>query len=447
MTMQELHDSIKAINAELTALFAVENPTAEQVAEAKEKNGKLATFKLELKQAEEFSAMRAAHNPEQHNGGQSAAALPVAAKSNETATTVITSPSRQRKDGVDEAMAYKAGLFGQALVGSKEAVAKAAEIGMQIKTMVEGDNGLGGYLVPTELSSYVIYLAEQYGVALASARTETMGSDTKTVMRVLTGQTAYWGSENATLTGSDSSFDRINLVAKKLYSYANYSLELEQDSAINIGAQLLTTMARGAAKKIDEAFFVGDGSATYGGITGATTALKNLSGTIANIAGLRVGTGNAYNELTLADFAKTKGALPTFARTRNTAWYVSKDFFGETMERLALAAGGMTASEVVNGVPLDKFLGYPVKLVEAMPKVEGNSQVCALLGDLTLASTIGVRSQAVVTRDTSLGFGDDTVFVKSTWRLDAVTHEVGNASGTASARQAGAVVGLITAAS
>lgn len=444
MTLQQVNDSIATLVARQTALFALEAPTAEQIKEASDNNNALADLQKQLKTLEDFDAMRTKHAAQV----ATPSSVPVV-QATPLQAPVYAAPTGHlvTKAGIPHDVAYRAGVLAQVLAGSADARTKANDLQMNVKTMVEGDNGLGGYIVPTEMSTYVIQLAEQYGVFAGSARIESMGSDMKTIARITQMMTAAWGTEASTMTPTDTAFDNVQLVAKKLYSYARYSSELEEDARINLGSTLLQQMAWGAAKKIDEAAFVGDGSASYGGIVGATTALKNLSGTIANIAGLQVGSGNTYDELTLADFAATKGRLPVYARTKNTAWYVSKDVFSATMERLALAAGGVTASEVINGVPLDKFLGYPVKLVEAMPKIAGNSQVCVLLADLTLGSTLGIRRNAVVSRDTSKGFDTDTVHVKTTWRVDVVNHEVGNASSTASARQAGAIVGLITAAS
>lgn len=126
-----------------------------------------------------------------------------------------------------------------------------------------------------------------------------------------------------------------------------------------------------------------------------------------------------------------------------------KDVWAETVERIILstAVGGLTAADIVAGVGQEKLLGYPVKLVEVMPKVEANSQVCVLFGDLSLGSMLGRRSQIVMTRDTSKGFDTDTVYMKTTQRVDVVVHDVGNASGTAALRVPGPIVGLITAAS
>ena len=98
------------------------------------------------------------------------------------------------------------------------------------------------------------------------------------------------------------------------------------------------------------------------------------------------------------------------------------------------------------------FMGYPVEFVQIMPKVVANSQVCCLLGDMSLAVDFGDRRQTTIafSRDASVDsvsmFETNQIAVKATSRFDIVAHDVGNQSATAALRVAGPVVGLMTAA-
>jgi HK97 family phage major capsid protein len=237
------------------------------------------------------------------------------------------------------------------------------------------------------------------------------------------------------------------LSLNKLYSLAAISYELEEDAIISIADIVAAEMARQGAKKLDEAAFNGDGTSTYGGITGVRNALLNLHATRSYIAGLHVGAGNAYSEITAADLVTVKSKLPAYARNTNTRWFMSPDVYGAIAERLIIAAAGVLPNDIVNGVGGDRLLGIPVVFSEVMPKVEANDQVCMFLGDLSLSSTLGKGSQVAMLRDTSVGWATDTIQYKTRWRVDAVTHDVGNAHATATSRQAGPVVGLLTAAS
>ena len=208
---------------------------------------------------------------------------------------------------------------------------------------------------------------------------------------------------------------------------------------------------RGWRQKEDNCGLLGDGTSTYGGMIGIAPALKGLSGTIANIAGLIVGAGNAYSELTLANFNSVVALLPTFADNSRARWIMHKSFFANVPQALVLAVGGATPSDWAQGVP-PKLLGYPVEFAQVMPKVEANSQVCCLLGDVNLCADFGDRRQMSIqfstdaTVDSVSMFETNQVAIRGTERFDINVHDVGNATATAADKTPGPVVGLITAA-
>lgn len=436
MTIQTVNDAIVAKGQELDILLAKNDPTMEDVQTIKVLGEEMKTLKSQLSDLESAEVLRRERAAQK-------SATPVA--TNDVKVTV-------KGHAVDNMPAekkaqYIAGRFVQAaLRGNESAKQDLAEMGVEFKTHVESIDSVGGILVPVQVSSYIVDLKESYGVFRRNTRVESMSSDATLVYRMGDDITAYWGAEAGTITQSDMTFNAVNLNAKKLHALAVVSEELNADASINLGAQFATSVARQFAKKEDQAGFNGDGTSTYGGITGVREALKGLDGTIANIAGLQVGSGNLYSEITLSDFVATKGKLPGYARA-NARWYFNKAAFAATAERLTMAAGGVLASEIINGYTLDRFLGFPVEMVDVMPSVEANSQVFALFGDLSLASTMGDRQAVAIRADQSTGFTTDTIYIKATERVDIVVHDVGNASATAANREAGPIVGLITAAS
>lgn len=346
--------------------------------------------------------------------------------------------------------AERAYRFGQWVMAGPMGVARAAQFcreqGLEIRAMSEGQNEYGGFLVPEEFGNDLIDLREQYGVFRRNAKVVPMSSDTRSDPRRTGGLTAYFVNEADAITASDKSWDRVNLVAKKLGVLARVSSELNEDSAISLGDDLAGEMAYAFANKEDECGFNGDGTSTYGGIVGAREKLKGLSGTIANIAGLYVGTGNAYSELTLADFEGVVGLLPQYADTPNAKWFVHRSFYYNVMVKVMLASGGVTAAEIEQA-RTKQFLGYAVEFAQVLPKAEANSQVCALLGDLSLAASLGSRRETTITMSEHSRFANDQIEFKGTERFDINVHSVGNADATAANRVPGPIVGLITAAS
>jgi HK97 family phage major capsid protein len=331
--------------------------------------------------------------------------------------------------------------FAAAILGVESATAYCKEFGIELKAQSEGTNTAGGYLVPHEFSNDIIDLRETYGVFRQFSKVVPMMSETKSVPRRTGGLTVYNPAEGSQITESQKSWNQVNLVAKKFACLALYSSELDDDSMVNIGDDLAGEIAYAFSNKEDECGFNGDGTSTFFGITGVRQKLRDVDSTIANIKGLFVGSGNAYSELVLTDFNNVSGILPAYAETPRTAWFVSKKFWGSVMEKLAVAAGGVTAAEVVNGAPQRRFLGYPVVISQVMPTTEGNSQVAALFGDLMLASTFGDRRQITLAISTDFKFDTDQIAIRGTQRVDINVHDVGDTS------NAGPIVGLITAAS
>lgn len=344
-----------------------------------------------------------------------------------------------------EEKAYRFGqwLLGRALYSSDVPVCQKArkyceENGLT-RAMGESVNETGGYTVVPEFSNDLIDLREEYGVFRRIAKVEPMSSETKLIMRRTSGLTAYFVAEAGSITASDKGWDQIELVSKKLAVLARYSSEISDDSVIDFGNDLANEIAYAFANKEDECGFNGDGTSTYGNIVGAREALKGVDGTIGNIKGLKVGTGNLYSELVLADFRGTVGKLPQYAAGR-AAWVVHRTFYWDVMVAALLAGGGVTAMEVEEA-RREKFLGYPVVFSQVMPSTEGNSQVCALFGDFAMGATIGTRRDVQIAFSEHSRFANDQIEIRGTERFDINVHGVGDTTA------AGPIVGLITAAS
>lgn len=328
--------------------------------------------------------------------------------------------------------------FAGAVVGVESAKQYCKDNGIEIKAHSEGTNYLGGYLVPPEFSNDIIDLREQYGVARRVARVVPMASDTLSIPRRTGGLTAYFVGEATAITESSKSWDQVNLVARKLGVLSLWSSELNEDAMVNIGDDLAGEIAYAFSNKEDDCYFNGDGTSTYGTITGVRQRLTDVF-TTSGGTGLTVGAGNAYSELTLANFHSVVGSLPLYARG-GAQWVVSATFFDTVMHSLQAAAGGNTVVDIANGGQ-QRFLGYPVTLSQVMPTTAANSQVCALLGNFRLGSTFGDRRMLTLALSSDYKFAEDQLAIRGTERFDINIHDVG-ATGTA-----GPIVGLITASS
>lgn len=107
----------------------------------------------------------------------------------------------------------------------------------------------------------------------------------------------------------------------------------------------------------------------------------------------------------------------------------------------------MTEGGIAGGIAGKRFLGDPVEITQTLPRTDANDQVVCLYGHLPSAARLGDRRQTTIAVSEHVAFSTDEIAIRGTQRLDIVVHDVGNASGTASLRVAGPIVGLLMAAS
>jgi HK97 family phage major capsid protein len=345
--------------------------------------------------------------------------------------------------------AYRFGQFVRgAVLGSEKAKQWCFSNGLEIRgAMLEDNNSKGGYLVPGEFEADLIRLVEERGVFRKEARVLPMGQDTKSIPRRSSGITAYFVGESTAITESDMSLDLVTLVAKKLGAIIPMSNELGDDAIISVADMLATEIAYAFADKEDECGFNGDGTSTYGKITGVRRKLIDdcLGGTEAGsaVGGLvRYGTGHTYANITLGVLNQLVGTLPQYAEA-NAKWYMSKFVWSYLLDLLA-DSGGNTIATLQAGANGREFLGYPVVISQVMPKVSAANQVCILLGDLRQAATFGDRRRtSLAMSDTayvgsSSMFETDQIAIRGIERFDIVCHDVGSST------SAGPIVGLIS---
>ncbi len=350
-------------------------------------------------------------------------------------TPVVSAPAykgnlKHLKDGET---AYGLGQFMLSAMGNKSAQQWVSDR-YGAKAHSEGNNSLGGFLVPDELEQSIIDLRAEYGKFRANTRVLNMSRDTLLINRRAGGLTAYAVGEGASITESDNTFDQVSLVAKKFGALTKYSRELAEDAVVNLGDYIAGEVAYAFANKEDDAGFNGDGTSTYNGIVG----LKNSVGS----AGIKTGSGNAYAELTLADFTGTVGLAPEYVFSRSTPkWYMSTQFYHTVVLDLLADAGGNTNLTLAGGVAVPSLFGYEVVLADVLPKTEANSQICAYFGALDLGATMGDRRPTEIAVSEDRYFENDQIGVRGTTRFDINCHDVGDSSA------AGAVVALQTAGS
>ena len=290
--------------------------------------------------------------------------------------------------------AYRSGQWLMAVVGRNERATKyCRDHGMggllQQRVMTGDVDSAGGFLVPVEMEQSIIDLRENYGLARQLTRRRPMASDTKSVPKRTGGVTAYFIEEdNAGITASDKSWGNVNFVAKTLAALTLISENLEEDSIVDVVDDLAMEQAYAFATKEDQCWLIGDGTSTYGGMTGLLT----LFNATAYASRITAASGHdTFAEYDNVDLSSAMAGVADFPGL-NPVWLASKTFAENVFGRLKRTAGGN------NGGDLDKrarigYGGYDGYTSEIMPKdgTQAVTTVEALFGDFSKSSSFGDR--------------------------------------------------------
>lgn len=329
-----------------------------------------------------------------------------------------------------EEHAYRAGQWAKATIfGDPNAARWCRDNGVQIAHRVLTGMGAGqSVLIPDELALPIISLRERYGLARRMCYVHPMVSDTASVPRDAGDVTAYFVGRETAPTNSDPSFDNVTLTAKNVAAETKVSNDYADDSAINLADHIAEKHARAFAIKEDQCLINGDGTSTYGGITGLRTLLA-AAGSLAGAVDA-ASNNDTFSEITSADLRKVMAALADIPGI-NPSWIVSKAGQNLIFGRLTDAAGGNTKRDLGAMMP-EQYGGYGIETSPAMPTSTGDLSdvVMALFGDLRMGVIFGDRRGMTMMVDPySLSSYQQTKIISSE-RFDINCHGVGTASAT-----------------
>lgn len=299
---------------------------------------------------------------------------------------------------------------------------------MQVRVMTENVLSAGGALVPIEMEAAIIMLRDSYGVARRLARNRAMQSDTLVIPRRTGGVTAYFfqDDDGSGITASDKGWDNVGLSAKKLGALTKVSKDLIEDAVISVVDDLAQEIAYAFAKKEDQCLIIGDGTSTYGGMTGINTKFE------ATAYASRIAAASGHDlpsEIDNADLTSAMGGVSQYAVGKGAVWLCSALIKSVIFGRLKATAGGNRV-DTLGAEPDDQYLGYPIVTSEVMPSVTStlNAKVIATFGRFDMAASIGTRRgiemQTLVERYAELGL----IGVLGTERFDMNVHDLGSTS-------------------
>ena len=304
----------------------------------------------------------------------------------------------------------------------------------------------GGNLVPEDMSTWIIQKLGKYGKFRKNTLPVKLSAGRQFIPKVVTDMVIYLPGEGQEITKSDMKFGMVQMDVRKFACIAVVNRELDEDSVVGLGEIIGLSITRSMAKKEDLIGFMGDGTEVYFGMSGIVGAFKKLiglsEGTVSNVQGLKVATGNAYSEITLGDFRGVVAILPEDADD-DAKWFMNKKFYYDVVYPLAETAGVASIFEILSASKARYLLGYPVEFVSCMPKVEADSQICAVLGDLKIGAFLGERKQLHIDRSDEAYFTSDQIGIRGIERIDINVYGAGDVN-DAGEYEAGPIVGLIT---
>jgi len=298
--------------------------------------------------------------------------------------------------------------------------------GIEIRNdLNEGTNTLGGNLVPEQFEAAIINLRETYGIFRRECPPIPMGRDTMIIPRRTGGVTAAFAGEGALPASSDPTWNQVQLTAKKLGALTKMSMELAEDAIINLADWLASEFAYAFSLKEDQCGFIGDGTSTYGGITGLLVVALQTAHSAGKVAA--ASPDNTFPEITSADLTKLMSVVPQYARP-GAKWYCSQVAFDLVFSRLAAAAGGNTI-QTISGAFSPAYLGYPIvtsQVFPAGPATDYNAAAMIAFGDLSKAATFGERRGITVSQTNDRYWDTDQIGLKATERIDITIHDMGD---------------------
>lgn len=317
---------------------------------------------------------------------------------------VVALLASQKEQGVDDPYA--------AFKSQEEAAkfiefAKAVFTGdvVQAKTMSEGVDSEGGYLVPEEFRATLIRLVETYGDARKVATVLPMGKDELRIPKLVSGVTVYWVNEGANITPSTPTFGRVNLVAKKLAALVPVTSELLEDSSISIANLLANLFAEAMAEEEDRVAFTGStsGGDPFDGVLYASGVNQVI---------MAETSFDAINADYLLDLTS---AVPSAAAKRGT--FVLHRTVFDKVRKLKDSNGDYIWQKPSAAAP-GTIWGYPYIVTDVMPGMadSGPNKPFVFFGDLRQIY-IGDRRKMSIAQSSHVGFTQDLIYLKATERV------------------------------
>ncbi len=292
----------------------------------------------------------------------------------------------------------------RAIVLTPQQIFDAAAGGVTTKAiraqMIEGSDELGGFLVPEDFRERIIARLPGMTVVRPRATVETTSSDVMSMIRETGGTSRYpggvrvtWVDETPTANESqtNATFGALRLSIYTVMASVYLSKNLLEDSMVDLGGRLTSSISTASAIDEDEQFLISAGAGKPQGILNGATA--NVGPHNADITIVNSGSAAA---LTGDGLIKMPFGVGKQYRSSQACWVMNK----ATLQASRLLKDGQgrylyPQSDLTGAAIPTSLLGYTIEESEAMPDVAANVHA-VIFGDLgayTIADRIGMSIQ------------------------------------------------------
>lgn len=280
---------------------------------------------------------------------------------------------------------------------------------MNVKSMTEGTDSQGGFMVPEEFSSEVFRIVGDYGLVRKLSRVFPMRSDTYNIPTTTTSVTGYWPGEVTAITASTPVIGRAVLNAKTAAGITTMGKEFLADASVDVVDYLMELFAEELARLEDDQGLTGTGSPFTG-------VLGNASVNVVTAA-----TGHdTLAELDLDDYRDCISQIKPSA-LRGAVWVMHRDLWALLQKKtensqhvLHLTNPLITPGSSPEAIsPVGTLWQYPVYLNDEMPNSTAASTKFVIFGNFRQGFFFGDRQQITMDIADQATVGSDNLWEKN----------------------------------
>lgn len=258
----------------------------------------------------------------------------------------------------------------------------------------ESTDSKGGYLVPTEFLPEILRIVGEFGVARSLCRIIPMQRMDMDISKKNAGPTISWPDEGIEVTPAGVTFGTVKLTAKKLMALDEVTLELRDDSAVDLASYLIDIFSEAVAEEEDKQAF--NSTAPFTGLCQNT-----------DIPVYTLATTSFTGKLGYDDFVMLMHTPDKNVRMRGS-YLFSSDVFAEVQKIKNSQGTPLFNPGLAAGAP-GTILGRPYVVSHVMPgwANDGANKPVAAYGDFR-RYLLGDRRTMTVDFSAHYGFGKAT---------------------------------------